>query len=62
VCISSLQLEDTLKLVKLIERTGVAALAVHGRLKEERPRHSNHDDVIRQIVDISIPVIAKYVP
>ena len=54
------QLEDTLTLVKLIESAGVRALAVHGRIKEERPRHPNRNDVIRRIAEtVSIPVIAK---
>ncbi len=43
-------LEDTLSLVRVIASTGVAALAVHGRTKEERPNHENHPDVIREIV------------
>lgn len=55
-----LQLEDTLKLVKLIESTGVSALGVHGRTKEERPRHPNRNNIIQTIAEsLSIPVIAK---
>lgn len=51
---------DTLELCRLIERTGVSALAVHGRTKDERPRHPNHDDIIRNIAEsLTIPVIAK---
>ncbi|XP_066290316.1 tRNA-dihydrouridine(20) synthase [NAD(P)+]-like [Branchiostoma lanceolatum] len=54
------KLEDTLSLVKLIESTGVAAVAVHGRFKEERPRHPVHADVIKAITQtVSIPVIAN---
>ncbi|XP_048253841.1 tRNA-dihydrouridine(20) synthase [NAD(P)+]-like [Haliotis rufescens] len=54
------KLEDTLKLVKLIESTGVAAIAVHGRTKYERSRHHNRNDVIRAIAEhLSIPVIAN---
>ena len=53
-------LSDTLALCKLIENCGVAALAVHGRLKEERPQHPNHDDVISEIAKVlTIPVIAN---
>ncbi|KAA3680347.1 tRNA-dihydrouridine synthase 2 [Paragonimus westermani] len=53
-------LEDTLALAKLIESTGVAALTVHGRTPSERPRHRNHDEVIRAISEtVSIPVIAN---
>ncbi|XP_069072342.1 tRNA-dihydrouridine(20) synthase [NAD(P)+]-like isoform X1 [Pleurodeles waltl] len=53
-------LEETLALVKRIERTGVAAIAVHGRKKEERPQHPVHCDVIKAISEaVSIPVIAN---
>ena len=55
-----LQVEDTLALVKVIESTGVRALAVHGRIKEERPRHPNRNHVIKKVAEtVSIPVIAK---
>ncbi|XP_041454358.1 tRNA-dihydrouridine(20) synthase [NAD(P)+]-like [Lytechinus variegatus] len=54
------KLEDTIALAKMIEQTGVAALAVHGRLTEERPRHPVHCDAIKAISDcISIPLIAN---
>ncbi|XP_022343049.2 tRNA-dihydrouridine(20) synthase [NAD(P)+]-like [Crassostrea virginica] len=54
------ELEETLKLVKVIESTGVSALGVHGRTKEERPRHANRNNVIKTIAeDLSIPVIAN---
>uniref|UniRef100_A0A8C7JIW1 Dihydrouridine synthase 2 n=1 Tax=Oncorhynchus kisutch TaxID=8019 RepID=A0A8C7JIW1_ONCKI len=53
-------LEDTVSLVKRIENTGVAAIAVHGRLKDERPRHPVHCDFIQAIAEaVSIPVIAN---
>ncbi|XP_071613070.1 tRNA-dihydrouridine(20) synthase [NAD(P)+]-like isoform X3 [Heliangelus exortis] len=52
--------EDTVNLVKRIEKTGIAAIAVHGRKKEERPQHPVHCDVIRAISEaVSIPVIAN---
>jgi tRNA-dihydrouridine synthase 2 len=55
-----LQIEETLDLAKIIEKTGVSALIVHGRTKEERPRHKNRKDFIRKIAEtLSIPVIAK---
>ncbi|NXY47184.1 DUS2L synthase, partial [Ceuthmochares aereus] len=54
------QVEDTVNLVKRIEKTGIAAIAVHGRKKEERPQHPVHCDVIKAISEaISIPVIAN---
>ncbi|KAG5273361.1 hypothetical protein AALO_G00150500 [Alosa alosa] len=53
-------LEDTVKLVKRIEKTGVSALAVHGRFKEERPQHPVHCDYIQAVTKVvSIPVIAN---
>jgi len=54
------RLEDSIVLCKLIEGTGVSALAIHGRMKDERPCHPNHDDIIKAITkEISIPVIAN---
>ncbi|KAG8437786.1 hypothetical protein GDO86_008479 [Hymenochirus boettgeri] len=53
-------LEETINLVKRIEKTGVAAIAVHGRKKEERPQHPVHCDVIKAIAQaVSIPVISN---
>lgn len=57
---SRLQTEETLSLVRLIESTGVAAIAVHGRTREERPHDSNHDDIIRAIAQaVKTPILAK---
>ena len=51
-----------MELARLIEATGVRALAVHGRLTSERPRHDNRNHYIKAIADaLNIPVIAKYV-
>lgn len=53
-------LPETLQLCKMIEQCGVAALCVHGRTRQERPRHPNHNDVIREIAKaLTIPVIAN---
>lgn len=53
-------IDDTISLCKLIEKCGVAALAVHGRTKEERPQHPNNNEAILRITqEVSIPVIAK---
>ena len=51
----------TLDLVKLIERCGVSALAVHGRTKDQRPRHDNQDKILRTISETlkHIPLIAS---
>lgn len=57
----ALQIEDTVNLAKLVESCGVVALAIHGRTKEERPRHRNKPEYIKAVVKtINIPVIAKY--
>uniref|UniRef100_A0AAQ6AMS6 DRBM domain-containing protein n=1 Tax=Amphiprion ocellaris TaxID=80972 RepID=A0AAQ6AMS6_AMPOC len=57
---SSTMLEETISLVQRIEKTGVTAIAVHGRFKEERPRHPVHCDYIQAVAQaISIPVIAN---
>uniref|UniRef100_A0A3Q3QY59 DRBM domain-containing protein n=1 Tax=Monopterus albus TaxID=43700 RepID=A0A3Q3QY59_MONAL len=54
------QLEETVGLVQRIEKTGVAAVAVHGRYTEERPRHPVHCDYIQAVAQaVSIPVIAN---
>lgn len=53
-------LDETIELAKIIEKTGVSALTVHGRTKEERPRHTNRNEFIRKIAEsLSIPVIAN---
>lgn len=59
-------LQKTLEIVEVIQKTGVAALAVHGRTKDERPNHPNHADVIQAVVEHvrtndlpTIPVIAN---
>uniref|UniRef100_A0A8C6M7P4 Dihydrouridine synthase 2 n=2 Tax=Nothobranchius furzeri TaxID=105023 RepID=A0A8C6M7P4_NOTFU len=52
--------EETVSLVQRIEKTGIAAIAVHGRFKEERPRHPVHCDYIQAVAGaVSIPVIAN---
>lgn len=52
--------EKTLQLVNRILKTGVSALAVHGRTKDERPQHQNRDEYIRFLSDhVDIPLIAK---
>eukprot|EP00795_Rhopilema_esculentum_P017655 gene17653-9303_t len=53
-------LEETLNLVKIIESTGVKALAVHGRIRTQRSSQPCNYDVISEISkSISIPVIAN---
>ena len=53
-------IEETLSLVQLIEKSGVKALAVHGRTQSERPKDKNRNDLIRAIAQtLNIPVIAN---
>uniref|UniRef100_A0A4W6EG70 Dihydrouridine synthase 2 n=1 Tax=Lates calcarifer TaxID=8187 RepID=A0A4W6EG70_LATCA len=53
-------LEETISLVQRIQKTGVTAVAVHGRFKEERPRHPVHCDYIQAVAQaVSIPIIAN---
>ena len=53
-------IEETLELVKMIETTGISALGVHGRTRDERSRSPNHNDVIKVISEtLKIPVIAN---
>ncbi|KAJ3223361.1 hypothetical protein HK099_001237 [Clydaea vesicula] len=50
----------TIDLLKQIEQTGVSAVAVHCRTREERPRDRAHVDVFKQLVKaIKIPLIAN---
>jgi len=52
--------EETVKLCKMIESCGVAAIGVHGRTKDDRPRHPNNNKAIQMISNnISIPIIAN---
>ncbi|VUZ52463.1 unnamed protein product [Hymenolepis diminuta] len=52
--------EETIDLVRLIESTGVAAIAVHGRKREERPQHPNHEDFIRAAAEaVKVPILAN---
>ncbi|KAG0221454.1 tRNA-dihydrouridine(20) synthase [NAD(P)+]-like [Actinomortierella wolfii] len=52
--------EKTLTLVKRIVATGIKALAVHCRYRDERPRDPGHWDRFQAIVNaVDIPVIAN---
>uniref|UniRef100_A0A8C7XR07 Dihydrouridine synthase 2 n=1 Tax=Oryzias sinensis TaxID=183150 RepID=A0A8C7XR07_9TELE len=53
-------LEETVALAQRIEKVGVAAIAVHGRFKDERPQHPVHCDYIQAVARaVSVPVIAN---
>ncbi|XP_025073342.1 tRNA-dihydrouridine(20) synthase [NAD(P)+]-like [Pogonomyrmex barbatus] len=52
--------EETLQLCETLASTGIAAIAIHGRTIEERPQHSNHNNVLKHIsAKLLIPVIAN---
>lgn len=53
-------IEETVGFAKMVEETGIVALAVHGREKHERSRDPVHINVIREVAEaVSIPVIAN---
>jgi len=56
-------LEKTKAFVRACCSTGIAGITVHGRTRDERPRHPNHDDLIaalRPLVDeFQIPLVAN---
>lgn len=52
--------QETLDLVKMIESCGVSAIAVHGRTRDQRPKHENNDELLKLISEtVSIPIIAN---
>ncbi|CEF64401.1 tRNA-dihydrouridine(20) synthase [NAD(P)+]-like [Strongyloides ratti] len=52
--------EDTLEFAKMVQRTGVSAIGVHGRRRDERPNDKNRIDEIKEVVDyLDIPVLAN---
>ncbi|MES1903552.1 MAG: tRNA-dihydrouridine(20) synthase [NAD(P)+]-like protein [Paramarteilia canceri] len=53
-------LEQTLELVKVLLKSNISAIAIHGRTAKEDYTYPNREDFIRSIKEISdIPVIAK---
>ncbi|XP_009365726.2 tRNA-dihydrouridine(20) synthase [NAD(P)+]-like isoform X2 [Pyrus x bretschneideri] len=52
--------QDTVELARRIEKTGVTALAVHGRKVEDRPRDpAKWSEIADVVASLSIPVIAN---
>ncbi|KAL3653196.1 hypothetical protein CASFOL_002877 [Castilleja foliolosa] len=52
--------QDTVELARRIEKTGVSALAVHGRKVADRPRDpAKWDEIADVVAAVSIPVIAN---
>lgn len=53
-------INDTVAVCQRLEKTGIAAIGVHGRTKDERPQHANRNHYIRAVASaLKIPVIAK---
>ncbi|KAJ3090085.1 tRNA-dihydrouridine(20) synthase [NAD(P)+]-like [Quaeritorhiza haematococci] len=53
-------LDQTLDLVRMIEKTGVKAIAVHCRTRAERPKDTPHWEVLASIVKaVNVPIIAN---
>lgn len=53
--------EETLAIVEKLVSSGIKAIGIHGRTRNERPQHPVHADVIKYVAQrISVPVIAKY--
>ena len=52
--------DETLSLVRELVSTGISAIAIHGRTREERPQHQNKPEVIKYVAEnVDIPVIGK---
>ncbi|XP_028176161.1 tRNA-dihydrouridine(20) synthase [NAD(P)+]-like [Ostrinia furnacalis] len=52
--------EETLRVVNILVSSGIKAIAIHGRTRDERPQHAVHPDIIKYVAEkISIPVIAN---
>ncbi|XP_055373652.1 tRNA-dihydrouridine(20) synthase [NAD(P)+]-like [Condylostylus longicornis] len=53
-------IEETIEIVKKFASAGVAAVAIHARMKDERPQHDPHPDFIKAVVKaVRIPIIAN---
>ncbi|XP_017109267.1 tRNA-dihydrouridine(20) synthase [NAD(P)+]-like [Drosophila bipectinata] len=52
--------DDTIRLVQKLADTGIAAIGIHARTRDERPQHKPHPDVLRAVAQaVSIPIIAN---
>lgn len=53
-------LQDTIELVKRLASTGISAIGIHARTRDERPRRNPHPEVIKEVAKhIDIPVICN---
>ncbi|KAH8373168.1 hypothetical protein KR009_000109 [Drosophila setifemur] len=52
--------DETIRLVQKLASTGIAAIGIHARTRDERPQHRAHPDVLRAVAQaVSIPIIAN---
>lgn len=52
--------EETIEHVKELVSTGIKAIAIHGRTRDERPQHRPHPEVVKAVAEaIDIPVICN---
>jgi tRNA-dihydrouridine synthase 2 len=52
--------EETIAHVKELVATGIKAIAIHGRTRDERPQHKPHPDIVKAVAEaIDIPVICN---
>jgi tRNA-dihydrouridine synthase 2 len=53
--------EETIQHVKELESTGIKAIGIHGRNRDERPQHKPHPEVIKAVVEagFNIPIICN---
>jgi tRNA-dihydrouridine synthase 2 len=53
--------EETIAVVKEFESTGIKAIAIHARTRNERPQHRPHPEVIKAVVEsgVKIPIICN---
>ncbi|KAG5669313.1 hypothetical protein PVAND_017201 [Polypedilum vanderplanki] len=52
--------EETIEHVKELETTGISAIAIHARTRDERPHHKPHPEVIKAVCqEVKIPVICN---
>ena len=55
-------MEDTLRFCEMAQSCGIAAIAIHGRQRDERQQHANRSAYIAYVAErLRIPVIAKCV-
>jgi tRNA-dihydrouridine synthase 2 len=52
--------EETIEHVKQLASTGIKAIGIHGRTRDERPQHPPHPNVVKAVAEaVDIPVICN---